>query len=351
MDRYADQLAASLEAAVQVNYRVSEYRPALGGVSRKLPHLANLQMRYARYVDYPGQARKLNADIFHILDHGYAHLLKVLDPQRTVVTAHDMIPLLAGRGLIPGVTLRRNWLAEYSSSFLRRARKVIADSESTKRDIVRYCGCEPARVAVVHPGLGSQFRCLDEPADELRRRLGVPGSELRLVLITGGQFYKNHAASLEVMRILRQKHGDSIVLVRLGPADAQWRQSLEKSAYRGRVIEFSKLGAEQLAALYNAVDCLLFPSWYEGFGWPPLEAMACGTPAVTSNRASLPEVMGQVGPTFDADDVEAMAAAVETMLFDREQAAAQIERGLRHAAGFQWRETATRVQAIYEAVV
>lgn len=350
MERYADQLATSLAARECANYELMEFRPRLGAVSRRLPQLANLRMRYARYRDYPRQASNIDSDIYHITDHGYAHLLPRLEPDKTIITVHDMIPLLAGRGLIPGVSLRRNWLAEYSSSHLKRAARIITDSENSKRDIVRHCGCDFDSVEVVYPGLVDTFRPLGETRGRLRKLLGLPDEAVKLVLISGGQFYKNHAASLAVLRLLQGKYGSRVALVRLGRDGPEWRRLLQRSAYRGDVMLLNELSEEQLVALYNAVDCLLFPSWYEGFGWPPLEAMACGTPVVTSNRASLPEVIGDVGPTFEADDVEGMAGAVETLLYDARYRAAQIQRGWDQAARFSWENTSGQVLRAYASL-
>ena len=351
MERYSDQLASSLQVEGAGAYHFSEYKPRLGSIACKLPQLANMRMRYARYIDYPAQANRVRSDIYHIVDHGYAHLLKVLEPEKTVITAHDVIPLLAGRGLIPGVRLRRNWLAEYSSSYLRRARKIIADSESTKSDIISYCGCEPGNIEVIYPGLGNEFRNMGESSGFLRKKLGLPGEEVKLVLISGGQFYKNHATSLKIMGVLHQRYGQSVSLVRLGQNSPEWQWHLASSGYKGDIRQLSNLTEEQVISLYNAVDCLLFPSWYEGFGWPPLEAMACGTPAVTSNRASLPEVMGEAGPTFEADDAESMTTAVEKLLFDADYRAAQVARGVCQAAKFSWQSTARQVLGVYDSLL
>jgi glycosyltransferase involved in cell wall biosynthesis len=306
-------------------------------------------MRFARYADYPWQARKIDSDIYHITDHGYAHLMTVLDPERSVITVHDIIPLLAGRGLIPGMQMRRQALAEYSFSWLKRAARLIAVSESTRSDIIAHCDCDPDRVDVVHQGLGAEFTPLAaESAESLRRSLGLPADGKKLVLVTGSAHYKNHQTSLEILQRLHAEHGDQLALVHLGGTRPVWKSALAQSGYKHPVIELSGLGREQLVRLYNAVDCLLFPSWYEGFGWPPLEAMACGTPAVTSNRASLPEIMGSAGPTFDAADVDGMAACLEKLLFEPTYRQDQIDRGIAQAATFSWERASFEVAGVYD---
>src|SRR6185437_87804 len=109
------------------------------------------------------------------------------------------------------------------------------------------------------------------------------------------------------------------------------------------LVELGALRDSELPALYNAVDLLLFPSLYEGFGWPPLEAMASGTPVVCSRAGSLDEVVGDAALTADPEDVEALAWHVAAALTDRGLRGALIERGLAHAARFNWDQTAERM--------
>jgi glycosyltransferase involved in cell wall biosynthesis len=103
--------------------------------------------------------------------------------------------------------------------------------------------------------------------------------------------------------------------------------------------------------LYNSVDCLLFPSLYEGFGWPPLEAMACGAPVVTSNVASLPEVVGEAGLMREPGDVEGLAASVRAVLEDADLRKNLTERGLVRAKSFTWERHATQIIQAYEELV
>ena len=118
MEVYADNLICSLRELDQDRFTFTEYRPKLSAMIRGLPETANLRMRAARYVDYPSQAKQQQSDLYHILDHGYAHLMRQLDPARTIVTVHDIIPILAGREWIKGVQpSRRNWLADWTARF------------------------------------------------------------------------------------------------------------------------------------------------------------------------------------------------------------------------------------------
>jgi glycosyltransferase involved in cell wall biosynthesis len=352
MNIYADQLAVHLQAVKGNPFRITEFTPKLSGRTHWIPGKGNLRMRYARYFDYPNQVKKLNGDLFHILDHGYAHLMGKLNPSRVIITVHDLIPLLAGRGLIPGVKLkRRNWLSEYSVRYLKKARKIITVSQNTRDDLVNYAGCDPESIKTIYSGLDTVF----QPASASRRKeyraeLGLPDSDTKLVLITGQDYYKNQETSLRVMEQLQKKYNSRIRLVCLGRQTAEWQGTLKKSSFKDQVIHFHFLPHEKVSHLYNSVNCLLFPSWYEGFGWPPAEAMACGIPVVTSNAASLPEVVGKEGLTFEPGNVEGMVNAVERLFEDKSFREYQIARGLENVKRFDWNKNSASVLEVYKEI-
>jgi glycosyltransferase involved in cell wall biosynthesis len=310
-------------------------------------------MRLSRYLLYPWQARSHKADINHVVDHGYAHLLQVLDPDKTVVTAHDLIPLLAWNGRIPGMTYpHRPRLGEYSLRFLRKARYVFAVSESTKKDLIEHCGCSPDRIRVIYYGLHTSFRVFGpRERTRVRRDLGLPDETVKLILITGRQSYKNHPVCLQVLRRIQAESQDRVAMVRVGRSTAEWEAALGATGTRQSVISIPFLPHNRMVDLYNSVDCLLFPSLYEGFGWPPLEAMACGAPVVTSNVASLPEVVGEAGLMREPGDVEGLAASVRAVLEDADLRKNLTERGLVRARSFTWERHATQVLQAYEELV
>jgi len=352
MEIYADNLTASLNDIDQSEFTFNSYRPQLGSILGHLPEKANLKMRAARYISYPDQAKNVQGNINHIMDHGYAHLMTKLDPSRTVITVHDIIPILAGRGLIHGVTdQRRARLAEWTSRFYKKAAHIIAISESTKRDLVDHCGCDERKISVIYFGINSLFKKHQNQEKEiLREKLGLPTNKY-LILVTGQQFYKNLSTSLRVMELLRERYGSDIVLVRLGRETDEWRNDISKNTFHNQIIQLGFLSQEQLPQLYNSVDCLLFPSWYEGFGLPPVEAMACGTPVVTSNVASLPEAAGDSAVTSAPDDVEGLADGVVRLLEDSDFRNSRISKGFLHAKQFNWKQNASRTMDVYREII
>jgi glycosyltransferase involved in cell wall biosynthesis len=293
-----------------------------------------------RFVVYPRLVRKLKADIVHIVDHGQGYLLGELDPRRTVVTCHDVIllALAAGRigaAKIPRVALQ---LFRISMEFVKQAALVVADSQQTRHDLVDLVDIDPAKITVIHPGLNQAFANDPDRGRALRRRLAL-GDGL-LMLHIGRTFYKNITGVLRVLGRLRYA-GLDVKLARVGrPLAGEEKALAERLNVLTSVIELGPVPDDDIPALYNAVDLLLFPSLYEGFGWPPLEAMASGTPVVCSRAGSLAEVVADAALTADPEDIEALAWHAGTVLTDGGVRSNMVARGLQHAARFSWQRTA-----------
>jgi len=304
-----------------------------------------------RFAVYPRLVRNLAADVVHVVDHGQGYLVASLDARRTVVTCHDLILLVLAAGRIgasnvPPVALQ---LFRISLEIMKHAAVVVADSTQTKRDLVRFVGIDPGKVTVIYPGLNQAFAPDPASGEALRGRLGLPARPLALQI--GRAFYKNIPGVLRVLHRVRQG-GIDLRLVRVGRAlGGEDRALAEKLGVATSVVELGAVADEEIPALYNAVDLLLFPSLYEGFGWPPLEAMASGTPVVCSRAGSLDEVVGEAALTADPEDVEALAWHVAAVLTDGKMRATLVERGLRRAARFSWDRTATEMIGVYRDLI
>lgn len=330
----------------------SAFVPSIPAWLSRLPVSEIIKLRLARFFVYPNQIRKIKADIFHIVDHGYAHLTMGLDPKKTVVTVHDLIPLLAHKKLIKGLNFF--WpplLVMYSLSFLKRAARIIAVSENTKNDLIRHLLCDPAKISVVHNGLDESFRNYSAvEKDNCRRFFRLPEGDNHYVLVSGVQVYKNHETSLKVIKRLQNICDKPVFVIRLGADSPNWTAMVKENDLEDRVITPGSLPPEHVADLYNSVDCLLFPSWYEGFGWPPLEAMACGTPVVSSNVASLPEVIGTAGLMHAPNDIDELTKSVYEVLTDTNLRTSLIAKGIERARLFSWAKTAEKMTAIYQNI-
>jgi glycosyltransferase involved in cell wall biosynthesis len=307
--------------------------------------------RFARYVSYPLQVRAIRSDLNHIIDQGYAHLLCTLPPKKTVVTVHDLIPLAAHRGKIPAPQRHRPFLSELSARFLRGAGSLIAVSEHTKLDLVELCNIPPDLIHVVPLGVSSEFQKLGDTKVALREKLGLDSRESFLILITGTHFYKNHETSLAVLQRLRRRAKRDYKIVWLGNCRAINDPRVINSGLASAVVGIEPRSIRQVVEVYNAVDCLLFPSLYEGFGWPPLEAMACGTPVICSSAASLPEVVGDAALTTPPDDVEGFVEYVRALAQCESQRALLVKRGIERASLFSWERHARAVWSIYRQLL
>jgi glycosyltransferase involved in cell wall biosynthesis len=311
-------------------------------------------MRVSRFGLYPWQARRQQGQISHILDQGYGHLLYVLDAEHTIVTVHDLIPLVRCRGGIPGLAPgRKPWLNLLSFNALRRARHLIADSENTRCDLVRFCKCRPERISVVYPGIQSIFRPFSKEEKALAyQELNLSGENgTRRVLMTGFSSYKNHVGGLRAFAGLRKLYSTPLQLLKTGDATPEWMKAAHELGIESVTHCLGEVPRSVLPKLYNCVDCLLFPSLYEGFGWPPLEAMACGTPVITSNAGSLPEVVGEAGLMYPADDHKGIAEAMYAVLTNKPLRQSMVKNGLARVRQFTWEKTAQETLAVYEQVL
>ena len=306
-----------------------------------------------RYADYPRRVSGESATVHHIVDHSYAHLAATLGPRRTVVTCHDLMLLRMADGRIPGARTSRVALTafRYAVRHLRRAARVVCVSQATADDLQRYLDCDPARVHVVQSGVADHFRApAAERVAQLRERLELP--ELPLLLHVGGaDAYKNIEGALRVVHALRRTHGIDCAFVKAGQRlTADHRRLAQRLGLDPWIVETGYVPEPDLPALYACCQVLLTPSHWEGFGWPALEAMACGTPAVTSDCPAFRETAGDAALQAAATDTRGLAAAAARLLQDEAARQSARARGLALVQRFRWDRTARELADIYATV-
>jgi glycosyltransferase involved in cell wall biosynthesis len=356
MDRYATSLAGALRELKDEHLDIRDFRPSSAHTTRRLVGSTPLFRYWVRYPRYLLAARPTTFAVNHVLDHAYGHLVYALDADRTVVTCHDLFPLLHWRGGIQGLERRRKRpvSVELSVAGLRRARFVVADSEATRRDLINVAKVNPEAIRVIPPGIGPAFQPLEDDVSAHGAdlwRLG-PRSTKRILCIDTGGIRKNRQAMLEVFaRVQRHAKGD-VRLVRVGPTlEGDDLGHVRRLGIERSVVQLQGVPERHMPLLYNSCDVLLFPSLFEGFGWPPLEAMACGTPVVSSRAAAIEEVVGAVALTADAGDYDGLAELVIRVLEDREDTEDRRLRGLTHAKAFSWERTAREVAELYHTIL
>jgi glycosyltransferase involved in cell wall biosynthesis len=347
MERFADELEAHLPAqGIEVDAMALEESRRLAGV-----RLQRLDSYALRFVQYPLAARRRDADLYHVVDHGYAHATALLPPERVVITCHDLMLIRAAAGYAGFEPQKLSLLRfKWSTSYLRRAAHVVCDSEATREDVVRLRGVDEERTTVIPLGVDPLFRPMSpEERERIRRELGVQDRHV-IAHVSTGHPYKNAAGTLRVTAAVRDA-GLDVVLARIGkPLVGRDRLLAAELRLNGRVLELNAPTDKRLAELYAAADVFVFPSYHEGFGWPPLEAMACGIPTVVSDAAPLVAVTGGAALSAPAGDVRGLAAAVRDVLESPALAAELRERAFRHVRGYTWERTAAAYAGVYDRV-
>lgn len=304
-----------------------------------------------RWVTQPLNLRRWSADVFHLLDHSDAHLLRVLGGRRTVVTCHDLLLLRAMAGELPYAG-RRRWGVRYrwSVAHLDRADAVVCVSEATRQDVLRFLSVDPARLHVVPQAVGAHF-VPATPATRAATRSSLAPRAPTLILNVGtGGFYKNTETILRVLARLRSG-GLDVAMIRVGVPLAKAERALAGRLGVDDIIEEQGAVSEaRLIDIYGAADLLLFPSTGEGFGWPVLEAMSCGLPVVASTIPPLAELVGDAGLLASPTDVDAHVEHAARVANDPTVADRLRHEGHRRASTYGWNRSLTAYARIYREV-
>jgi glycosyltransferase involved in cell wall biosynthesis len=230
----------------------------------------------------------------------------------------------------------------------RRSRRIIVDAVSTRDDLVADLGMAAEKVDVIPLGVTVPAAPAPDAAVRARARFGL--DERSVVLsVSAKRPHKNLERLLRALAAIPEERRPLLVVPGYPtPHEGALRELARELDVEQAVIWPSWVTDEELEGLYAAATCLVFPSLYEGFGLPVLEAMARGVPVATSNRASLREVAGDAALLFDPEDVDAMREAIERLVSDHAERERLAVAGRRRAAGFTWERTAELTLASYE---
>jgi len=292
-------------------------------------------------------------DIFHSTDF----VLPPVRQARTILTVHDLtfmrLPQCAEAGL-------RAYLNKVVPCSIERADLVLADSQSTQNDLIELLGVSPDKIEVVYAGVERRFRPMEGEIALQRAKIRY-GLDFPFILSLGTlEPRKNFSGLIEAYALMRgsragfhtcQGIGDrELKLVIAGGKGWLYDEMfarVEELGLKDKVIFPGFIADEDLPALYNLAELFVFPSLYEGFGLPPLEAMACGTPVITSDRPSLPEVVGEAGLMVEATDSQELAKAMQRVLTDENLRREMREKGLKQAEKFTWETAARKLLDVY----
>jgi glycosyltransferase involved in cell wall biosynthesis len=294
--------------------------------------------------EVPWRAR--NADLLHVPHFN----IPVLFGGRLVVTIHDLTyfhapDVSASRFAKPYVT----WLL---GAVRRNARAVLTVSEYTKRDLLEHFpGIRAESVFVTHEAAAPEFRKLADP-EALARIAAKYSLRQPFVLFVGSlKKHKNVPALIEAVGRLRRAKGiphELVLTGKRGSADGELTALIDRSPF---VRHLGEAEGHDLPGLYNLAEVFVLPSFREGFGLPVLEAMACGTPVIASDRTSLPEVAGEAGLLFDPDHIDALESVLYNVLNNKELQKKMSQNGIEQAKKFSWQKTAQETLDVYRQVL
>lgn len=286
-----------------------------------------------------------NAQLFHATEH----LLLPLPDIPTVLTVHDLIfHHLPEHHKI----LNRWYLNMTLPLYCRRADHIIAVSEATRRDLLTIYQLPPEKVSVIYEAAAPRFRPqTDTHLAAIRQRYQLP--ERYLLYVGTIEPRKNLTRLLHAWEKLYQAHqAPPLVIVgKRGWLASDLFVALENIPAHKAVLLTGYIQDADLPAIYAGATAFVFPSLYEGFGLPPLEAMACGTPVACSNTSSLPEVVGDAALTFNPTNLDAMTETLKRLLNDVDLQVELRVRGLQRAAKFSWERTAQETLTVYERLL
>lgn len=263
---------------------------------------------------------------------------------KNILTIHDLSFLRYG-GFF---SLRKNFWHRMLNigKMVKQADKIVAISESTKNDIIELCGAAPDKIKVIHSGIGKEFRVIDKDdarMPEIKDKYGLPD---KFIFFLGTiEPRKNLEGLIIAFDILRMRNPELSSYKLIIAGGRGWKsgsifKAWQKSAHKDDIRFLGYIDREDKPYLYNLASLFVYPSFYEGFGFPPLEAMACGAPVITAFSSSMPEIAGNAGLMVDPYDADGIYSAMEEVLANSRLRETMIKKGLEKAGRFSWSKTA-----------
>jgi glycosyltransferase involved in cell wall biosynthesis len=340
MARYANDVAAAIELAdVNEQWVVRKVAVDDGKTAPALEHTRfSTWIRHMRLRLAVSKLRPPRDAIIHILDGSYSYLAAAFPGRKRVITAHDLIPMRQMEHELGEIKVSRpaKWLINRSLAQIRCADCVIAVSHSTQEDLIALAKLPSENIHVAHNAVALNKQHNDSKP--------CPPEILH---VGNNAFYKNRPGVLRIFQHIRRS--EDVVLRVVGPLPSSaTREWLEKSGLSPFVKFESDLEENELVQAYQTASLFLFPSLYEGFGWPPLEAMANGCPVVCSSEGSLPEVGGDAALMAPAIEETLLADHCIRLLQDEDLRAACIRRGYEQASRFSLQTMGEKLLVAYE---
>lgn len=281
--------------------------------------------------------------------HNPAFILPFLNFRyKKVITIHDLGFYVFGDKFAKGWHgLHMRFMLPYS---VRQADRIIAVSGATKKQIMDIFKVPPEKITVTYEGVSEKFRVIQDTG-EIEKVLAKYGIKKPYILFVGTMDPRKNLSRLIEAFTLVKKDIKNLRLLIVGGKGELFSAQMEKMIKTPDIISTGYVPDEDMVYIYNACDVFAFPSLYEGFGLPILEAMACGAPVVTSNVYSMPEVAGDAAILVNPEKVEEIKTAIVKLLMDTILRKQMVDKGLERVKEFTWRKTAATTLAVYEEVM
>lgn len=316
-----------------------------------IPMLNTFGESFWRCLVLPFKFRNNGPDIIHDPTDGIG-ALSFKTVSKRIITMHDLIPYL-----FPEYTSKGSWIAHkllYKKT-IENSDMIITDSNSSKNDIVNIFKVPENKIRVIYIAADEKYKVL--PEEEILNFKKSMGFDFPFILYLGALDPRKNILNLLKSFYHFKKEGfpHKLVLVggtrfNSGPIEKNIQEIIRKLDLQRDVILTGYLPEKYIPKIYNAAEAFVFPSFYEGFGLPPLEAMSSGTPVITSNTSSLPEVVGDAGITIDPTNVNELADAMIKIISDTSLKDEMVKKGLKRAKKFSWIRTAKETLSVYEEV-
>ena len=295
--------------------------------------------RYSNLV----KSKVKNGNVKHIVYQNLAYLLNLVDLEKTIVTCHDLIPWVYEKDRSPF------WKANING--LKKADRIITVSSFSKNEIINHLKYPADKIHVI-PNAVDHSIYYKNPDKTILNRLNIARDDPIILYVGSEEPRQNVDKLIKAFAKLKNKIpnakiikiGDSNLL---GTREKLFKLINELNLQKD-VIFAGSVPEKELPQWYNAADLLVYPCDYAGFGLPPLEAMACGTPVITSNTTSLPEVVGDAGIMIDPADINKLSQEIYSVLTDKDLQKDMSKKGLKRASRFNWDKSASETLEIYE---
>jgi glycosyltransferase involved in cell wall biosynthesis len=354
MDVYANGLIDGLKT-ISPSWEITEIAPQSFDRSTH-SRLIRAQKSYERFWQFPKRVQQQAVDIFHVIDHSDAHIVRWLKKtgKPVVVTCHDLINIiypdnLQGSVRMPFVSDR---LGLYSIESMKYADAIVAVSAETAKNIGKVLSIEPERVTIIPNAVDFLFHELPtEQSQSFRHQFNIPSNTFCLLNVGGNDPRKNLMGILQALKLIKQR-GLSVQLWKISSDFTDLDKCfIQDNDLEDSIKYFGYLDKPTLVQAYNAADVLVAPSFHEGFGITLLEAMACGTPVITSNVSAMPEVVGDTGILIDPSNSQAIADAVYQLHDDPTYYQELRAKGLDRVQLFTWEKVAKQMTEVYEKLL